>query len=117
MRACSQAAADFQEAAKLKPGWAEAYNLWAGTYADCPDEQFRDLPKAILLIERAIALDSGRHPTYLTVLALAYFRSGQFEKAVSTQKQALASPYFPPGYRDGATKQLDEYQKAGDANK
>jgi hypothetical protein len=43
---------------------------------------------------------------YLTVLALAYFRSGQLEKAVVTQRQALESPKFPPGYREEAAAQL-----------
>ena len=117
MRACSEASTDFQEAAKLKPGWAEPYNLLAGVYANCPDPKYRDPQKAIGAIQRAIALDSGRHPTYLTVLALAYFQSGQPEKAVSTQKDALASPAFPPGYRDEAVKQLDQYQQAIDRNR
>jgi tetratricopeptide (TPR) repeat protein len=117
MRACAAATADFYEAAKLKPKWAEPYNLLAGVYANCPDPIYRDQVKAILHIKHAIALDSGRHPTYLTVLALAYFRSGQFEKAVATQKEALASPDFPLGYRDEATKQLDQYKKAIDEHK
>ena len=51
------------------------------------------------------------NPTYLTVLALAYFRSGQPEKAVVTQRQALESPKFPPGYRENATAQLHEYER------
>lgn len=112
MKACAAASMDFAKAAELKPRWAEAYNLRAGVYANCPDPTFRDQQKAISLIQRAIVLDSGRHPTYLTVLALAYFRSGQLQKAVATQKSALASADFPPGYRDEAEKQLDEYQKA-----
>src|SRR6516162_2419982 len=95
MRACLEASVDFQEAAKLKPRWAEPYNLLAGVYANCPDPKYRDPQKVIGAIQRAIALDSGRHPTYLTVLALAYFQSSQLEKAVSTQKDALASPAFP----------------------
>jgi tetratricopeptide (TPR) repeat protein len=117
MRACAQAATDFQNAINLKPQWPEPYNLLAGVYADCPDPSYRDQQKAIDAIQRAIELDSGRHPTYLTVLALAYFRSGQLENAVSTQKKALASPAFPPGYRDEAVKQLDEYQKAVDSHR
>jgi cytochrome c-type biogenesis protein CcmH/NrfG len=64
---------------------------------DCPDPAFRNPAKAVALIEHAIALDV-EHPTYLTVLALAYFRSGKLEKAVVTQRQALESPKFPPGY-------------------
>jgi tetratricopeptide (TPR) repeat protein len=114
MRACLEASMDFEEAVKLKPSWAEPYNLLAGVYANCPDPKYRDPQRAIGAIQRAIALDSGRHPTYLTVLALAYFQSGQLEKAVSTQREALASPAFPLGYRDEAVQQLDQYQRAID---
>ena len=111
MKACVQAAADFDQVIHLNPQWAEAYNLEAGVYADCPDPQYRDPEKAIALIEHAIALDV-EHPAYLTVLALSYFRSGKLEKAVTTQKQALESPRFPPAYREEATDQLREYERA-----
>ena len=111
MKDCLQAGKDFEKAANLKPQWAEPYNLAAGVYADCPDPAYRDPEKAIALIEHAIALDVV-HPTYLTVLALAYFRSGQLEQAVVTQRQALESPSFPPAYRDEATRQLHEYEAA-----
>jgi len=111
MKACPQAAADFEKAANLKPMWAELYNQAAGVYADCPDPAHRNPEKAVALIEHAIALDV-EHPTYLTVLALAYFRSGKLEKAVVTQRQALESPKFPPAYRREATAQLREYERA-----
>ena len=111
MKACSEAAADFEHAAHLKPQWAELYNQAAGVYVDCPDPTRRDPEKAIALIEHAIALDV-EHPTYLTVLALAYFRSGQIEKAAITQRQALESPHFPPAYREEATAQLQKYEEA-----
>lgn len=116
MKACVQAAADFEQVIQLKPQWAEAYNLEAGVYTDCPDPQRRDPVKAIALIEHAIALDL-EHPTYLTVLALSYFRSGHLEKAIITQRQALESPRFPPDYREEATKQLREYERAVAAQK
>jgi hypothetical protein len=87
----------------------------AGVYADCPDPARRDLKKAIALIEHAIALSPN--PTYLTVLALAYFRSGNLEQAVVTQKQALESPRFPPGYREEALRQLQGYESALAAQK
>jgi len=111
MKACPQAAVDFEKAANLKPTWAELYNQAAGVYVDCPDPAYRNPEKAVALIEHAIALDL-EHPTYLTVLALTYFRSGQLEKAVITQRQALESPKFPPGYREEATAQLHEYERA-----
>src|SRR5215471_12887688 len=99
-----------------RPQWAEAYNLEAGVYTDCPDPQYRDPIKVIALVEHGIALDV-EHPTYLTVLALSYFRSGQIEKAIITQRQALESPRFPPDYREEATNQLREYERAAAAQK
>jgi tetratricopeptide (TPR) repeat protein len=110
LKACPQAVADFEQATRLRPRWAEAYSQAAGIYSDCPDPTFRDPEKAIALIERAIALD--KNPTYLTVLALAYFRSGRLEKAAATQKQAVDSPGFPPGYREEAVRQLHEFEAA-----
>lgn len=107
---CLRAAADFETAAHLRPQWAEAYNMAAGLYADCPDPTRRDPGKAIGLIEQAIALSAN--PTYLTVLALAYFRSGDMEKAVITQRRALESPKFPPRYREEALRQLHDYESA-----
>ena len=116
MKACPQAVADFEKAANLKPVWAELYNQAAGVYVDCPDPAYRNPEKAVALIEHAIALDV-EHPTYLTVLALAYFRSGKPEKAAVTQRQALESPKFPPEYRAEATAQLREYERALAAQK
>jgi len=101
----AEAAADFEKAASLKPIWAEPYDQGAGVYVDCPDPAYRNPEKAVAFIEHAIALDV-EHPTYLTVLALAYFRSGKLEKAVVTQGQALGSPKFPLGYLEEATAQL-----------
>src|SRR3981081_2204481 len=109
MEACPQAAADFEKAANLKPVWAELYNQAAGIYVDCPDPAYCHPEKAVALIEHAIALDV-EHPAYLTVLELADFRSGNLEKAVITQTQALESPKFPAGYREEATAQLREYE-------
>jgi tetratricopeptide (TPR) repeat protein len=111
MKLCEKAVSDFDQVIRLQPQWAEPYNLEAGVYSDCPETQFRSPEKAIELIEHAIALDV-QHPTYLTVLALAYSRNGQIEKAVTTQRRALESPSFPPGYREEAKAQLQEYERA-----
>lgn len=108
VKECGEAAADFAQASKLRAEWAEPYNQSAGVYLDCPDAGFRNTGKAIGLIEKAIALDDN--PTYLTVLAAAYFRSGELEKAAATQRRATESAKFPPGYREGALIQLREYE-------
>jgi tetratricopeptide (TPR) repeat protein len=96
VKACREAVADFAQASKLRAGWAEPYNQSAG--------------KAIGLIGQAIALDDN--PTYLTVLAAAYYRSGELEKAAATQRRAIESAKSPPGYREGALLQLREYEAA-----
>jgi hypothetical protein len=110
VKACREAVADFAQASKLRAGWAEPYNQSAGVYLDCPDAGFRDVGKAIGLIEQALARDDN--PTYLTVLAAAYYRSGELEKAAATQRRAIESAKFPPGYREGALLQLREYEAA-----
>jgi len=111
MKSCDKAVTDFEQVARIRPQWPEPYNLEAGVYSDCPDANFRNPEKAIDLIEHAIALDV-QHPQYLTVLAFSYFRNGQVEKAVTTQRRALESAKFPPGYREEATVQLHEYERA-----
>ena len=115
LKDCPRAASDFEQATRLRPEWAEAYDMAAGVYTDCPDPSQRDLAKAISLINHAISLSPN--PTYLTVLALAYFRSGDLEKAVTTQRQAVESPAFPPGYRADALRQLRNYEQALAAEK
>jgi tetratricopeptide (TPR) repeat protein len=115
LKNCPRAAADFEQAARLRPDWAEAYNMAAGVYVDCPDASWRDPAKAIALIKHAMTLSPN--PTYLTVLALAYFRSGDLDKAVAEQRQAVESPAFPPGYREEALRQLHDYEAALAARK
>jgi tetratricopeptide (TPR) repeat protein len=111
MKACQRAVGDFDEVIRLDPKWAEPYNLKAGVYTDCPDPQYRNPQKAIALVEHAMALDI-QHPAYLTVLARAYYRNGNIEGAIITLRQALESPRFPEGYRQEATDQLHEYERA-----
>jgi tetratricopeptide (TPR) repeat protein len=110
LQASDKALADFDAAIKLKPQWAELYNMEAGIYSDGPDPRYRDPQKAIALIQHAIALDV-QHPAYLTVLASAYAQAGELQKAVTTLEQALESPLFPPGYREGTTIQLQKYKE------
>jgi tetratricopeptide (TPR) repeat protein len=109
-QACPQAAADFDEPTRLKPQWAEAYNLPAGVYVDCPDPARPRSEGAIALIEHAIALSAN--PTHFTILGLAYFRAGNLERAVVTQRQTLETPEFPPGYREEDFRQLQGYESA-----
>jgi len=111
MKSCLAALADFHKASELDPKWAEPYSMQAGVYSGCADPAIQNLDRATELISKAIELDP-QHPTYLTVLAECYERSGRFAEAVLAQKKAIESPVFPPAYRDGAIKQLEQYQEA-----
>jgi hypothetical protein len=94
MKACPQAAADFEQATTLGPQWAEAHNQAVGIYSDCPDPTFRHSEKTIVFIEHAIALE--KNSRYLTVLALGILPIWPARKAVAAQTQAVESPRSLP---------------------
>jgi len=66
------------------PQHTEALNFLAYTYA----EQGIKLPKAEALLHRALLLEPN-NGYYLDSLAWVYYKSGDFSKAINTQKQAL----------------------------
>ena len=110
---CTSAIADYDTAIRMNPNSemaADGYGRQAKLYADCSDSLQRNPQKAIEAAHKAIELDSA-HPTYLTILASAYASDGQFEKVIGAQKKALASPNFPPGYREEATKYLQQLEQ------
>jgi hypothetical protein len=111
---CRGAAADFERAFVLRADWPEPSNQAARILADCSDPEGRDPKKAIALALQALDLDLG-HPPYLTTLALAYFRDGQIDKAVATQRQALEHPLFPNDRRAEGEAELRLYQDAAGA--
>jgi arylsulfatase A-like enzyme len=65
-------------------------NDYAYVLASCPDERFRDGPRALEIARQVVAEGKGAHPTYLDTLAAAYAEVGQFEKAVETSRTAIA---------------------------
>jgi arylsulfatase A-like enzyme/Flp pilus assembly protein TadD len=65
-------------------------NDYAYVLASCPDERFRDGPRALEIAQQVVAEGKGAHPTYLDTLAAAYAEVGQFEKAVETSRKAIA---------------------------
>ena len=65
-------------------------NDYAYVLASCPDERFRDGPRALEIARQVVAEGKGAHPSYLDTLAAAYAEVGQFEKAVETSRKAIA---------------------------
>ena len=116
LKECSKGVADFEHAVRLAPASihqdyrlvAEAHSLASGVYFACPDTTFRDYPRGLALAKQAVAEDPSR-ATLVTILAAAYAQAGDFVNAVKTQRDALARPDFPPGYRGDAERALARY--------
>jgi arylsulfatase A-like enzyme len=64
-------------------------NNYAWALATAPDERLRDGPKAVEVIERALAQSGAPSPGFLDTLAAAQAASGQFEAAARTATEAL----------------------------
>jgi tetratricopeptide (TPR) repeat protein len=79
----------FQQALSLKPEWPEAMTALSWILATEPDERLRDVPRAVSLGERAVALSDSRSAEALDALAAAYAAASEFDRAVETIDKAL----------------------------
>jgi tetratricopeptide (TPR) repeat protein len=119
LKECAKETADFDRAIELAPRSAhqdynlvaELHSLKAGVYSACPDTTYRDYALGLALARQAVDEDPSR-ATLVTILAAAYALAGDFPNAVKAQRQALARPDFPPGYRDEAERALARYLSA-----
>jgi serine/threonine protein kinase/tetratricopeptide (TPR) repeat protein len=71
--------------------------------ATCDDAQFRDGRNAVTFAEQAVLKTERKEPGYLNTLAAAYAEVGEFDKAVSTQNEAIALLRDEEKKRDFAT--------------
>ena len=69
---------------------ADALRRLAWIRATSRYPELRDGSKAVAFAEQAVALNGGKNPGLISILAAAYAEAGDFAKAISLQKQALA---------------------------
>ncbi len=62
----------------------------ARIFAACGDPKFRDGNEAVCIMERLCSRAGAENPQLLSVLAMAYAETGQFDKAVTTAEKALS---------------------------
>jgi len=86
---CDRAIADFTKAMELNSRRPEAIAQLSWVLATCPDSRYRNGSKALKLAQKAVRLaPKGR---FKATLAAAYAESGQFEEAITNQREVIAS--------------------------
>jgi tetratricopeptide (TPR) repeat protein len=92
-----EAASDLEKAVQLSPNNASAVSYLAKIRATCPDASLRDGKEAIRMSMRACELLEWKEPAAIFTLAAAYAETGDFDKAVKYQTQAInmKSQYGP----------------------
>lgn len=78
----------FRKAAES--GEIPAFTALAWILATSPNSDIRDGSNAVVFAEKAVAATNRKIPAELDTLAAAYAETGQFEKAASTQQEAIA---------------------------
>ncbi len=69
-----------------------AFNEFAWFLATCPDDAQRDGKKAVEYARKACDLTGWRNKNFVDTLAAAYAESGDFDRAITYQQQALIVP-------------------------
>ena len=83
-----RAISDYDQAIRLKPDFAEAYNAKAWLLATARDASIRDGDETVRLAQEAVRLDEDE-PNYRDTLAAAYAEAGRFNDAVAEQERAI----------------------------
>jgi len=83
---------------------ASALNVTAWFLATCDEATLRDGPRAVELAEKAVLATDRKDWMILDTLAAAHAEAGQFEKAVSAQKEALRLLPDKEQAADGASR-------------
>jgi tetratricopeptide (TPR) repeat protein len=88
MRYYNKALSDYNKAIEINPRKFEPYNAIAWILATSPNNELRNSSKAVKMANKAVQLNPCA--TTLDTLAAAYAETGNFEKAIITQKEAIA---------------------------
>ncbi|HVX61940.1 MAG TPA: DUF4384 domain-containing protein [Pirellulales bacterium] len=104
----AEALTDYEAAMRLDPEEWFAFTDAALLLASCPDAAIRNGPRAIELALKAGDLCDWIDSEALAALAAAYAETGDFEKAVETQREALDAAF--QNEKEAYQRRLELYQ-------
>lgn len=84
----AEAIANYREALRLAPDYAEAQNNLAWLLATAKDTSLRKPEEAVTMAKRACEITGSRNFSTFDTLAAAYAAAGQFAQAVETAQKA-----------------------------
>lgn len=97
-----------EEGLKFYPEHANLLNNTAWLYATSKDLTLRNPQKALAYAVKAVQNSDWKMAAYVDTLAEAYYVNGQFQKAVETEKKALA---LAPN-SESMKKAMEKYERA-----
>jgi Zn-dependent protease/Tfp pilus assembly protein PilF len=106
-----QAKADFEQAVRLEPRFAQVWHDLAWLLATCPQDDIRNGLHAIEAAKKACELTNWAQPDCLAVLAAAAAEAGQFTEAMEWQKKALASDQYRKNNESEGLRRLQLYME------
>jgi tetratricopeptide (TPR) repeat protein len=107
----AMAAKDFTEAVDLDPDNPTTIDDLAWLLATCPEAPVRNGKKAVTLAKKACELTEHRNMLLVETLAAAYAETGDFEKAVETQKKVLDDKDYMKKWESGVKLKLKLYEE------
>ncbi|MBN2446962.1 MAG: serine/threonine protein kinase [Phycisphaerae bacterium] len=82
--------AEYKNRAMAPDADPKAINDCAWLLLNCSPTDLRDVASALSLARRAVRLDDGKTCDYLDTLALAHYSNGDLDRAIETQRRAVA---------------------------
>ena len=103
-------------AARRDDAGAAELNEYAWLLLTCRPPDLRRPEEALEFAERAVTLPEGRQSNYLDTLAVAYQMTGDIDRAIETEKEALGllAPDNWLGRRDFEDRMYGFYKEKGD---
>jgi tetratricopeptide (TPR) repeat protein len=109
LRQYALALADYRKAIELNPKDADAHNGLAWILATCSEDEHRDGARAVEHANKACELSNFDYWLFLDTLAAACAERGDFDEAMSWEKEALRRA--PPDERASCKDLLKQYKE------